>query len=66
MEIIYDVFIVVTGIAIYKIIRAIIDVIFKISQRVKSGVPRMDNPPPPPKRKSFKERLLDKQKETRT
>lgn len=63
MEILYDIIIVITGVAGYKIIHAIVDVVFKISQRVKedkSGVPRMDNPPLPPNRKSFKERLSHK------
>lgn len=61
MEIIYDIIIVMIGVAGYKITHTIIDVIFKISQKVKvakRGVPRMDTPPPPPK--SFKERLSEK------
>lgn len=61
MEILYDIIIVMTGITAYKIIYAIIDVIFKISQKMKSGVPRMDHPPKPPK--SFKERLAEKSNE---
>lgn len=61
IEIIYDIGIVITGIAAYNLIHTISDVIFKIYQRVKEakhGVPKMDNKPLPPK--SFKERLEEK------
>ena len=60
MEILYDISVVVIGVSAYNLIHTIIDVIYKISKRVKEGVPRMDNPPPPPKRKSFKERIEEK------
>lgn len=54
MGMFYDITVIITGIAGYKVIHAIMDVIFKVYQRIKGAKrwgPRMKNPPSPPKKK---------------
>ena len=50
----------ILALVIYDVVKWVIDLVWDIMTS-KPGIPRYENPPPPPPRKSFKERLEEKQ-----